>query len=801
MISVQGQLTVLSKPRFYSKLLLFLMLSASQLYGQSSIVTGKVYNAINGDPLPYATVAAEGTALGTVTDSAGRFTLGLPAGVYNIAFSYTGFADYVEQEVLTSNVRPVVLDVGMEAVTAELTAITIESEGFKRTPETPLSLRTFSYAEAQRMPGAILDLSKVIQSYPGVLPKSTFGYNIVIRGGNSSENAYFLDGIPIPSITHFNVQGASGGPNGLINLDFVRNIDLYTAAFPAARGGALSGVMEIHQRDGRSDRLGARLTLGATDVGATLEGPMGERSNYIVSGRYSFSQYLLRAIGVPVLPTYSDFQYRQRIRLDEKNELVLVAIGASDIYRLNTEAEESDALLYNIGYIPEGDQQQFTGGINYKHYLQNSYYNVIVSHTSFNNNADKFRNNSELEEDRLLRYRSGVGKQHFRVEQKIFFGENELMYGIVGERLAGEYDIFGYNVRSNGIDTADGINSLDLLSYGFFVSAGRNFFGGKLVANGGIRGDANNFNSAMGNPIDQLSPRLALSWRVNEQFSVNGSTGIYYQQPDQIIMAFADANTADELLYMRSPQVALGVEHRNADHYRVSIEGFYKQYNDYPFLLTDSIAYANAIADYVVVGNQPAASIGEGRAYGMEVYVQQKLRSNYWWMASYTYSVSEFLDKDGNYRPSVWDSRHFISLTAGKTWGKGWQVGARWRYSSGTPYTPYDTVTSSLISNWEVANRGIFDYERLNESRLPSFHVLDVRLDKRWAFAKSNLNVFLDIQNAYRSGIALLPYLTTVNDADFNPVVNAEDPSRYDLQLINSDTGRTLTTLGLVMEF
>ena len=79
--------------------------------------------------------------------------------------------------------------------------------------------------------------------------------------------------------------------------------------------------------------------------------------------------------------------------------------------------------------------------------------------------------------------------------------------------------------------------------------------------------------------------------------------------------------------------------------------------------------------------------------------------------------------------------------------------------------------------------------------------MLDLRLDKRWAFDRSNLNVFIDIQNAYRSGIALLPYLTTVNEADFNPVVNAEDPSRYDLQLINSDTGRTLTTLGVVMEF
>ena len=97
------------------------------------------------------------------------------------------------------------------------------------------------------------------------------------------------------------------------------------------------------------------------------------------------------------------------------------------------------------------------------------------------------------------------------------------------------------------------------------------------------------------------------------------------------------------------------------------------------------------------------------RAYGLEWFIQQKLKRDYWWMVSYTYSVSEFQDKNGEYRPAVWDSRHFISLTAGKTWKNGWQVGGRWRYSSGTPYTPMTLWLhpSSPTGRWPIAEYSI----------------------------------------------------------------------------------------------
>lgn len=782
-------------------LLLFFIALHSTLFAQSSLVTGYVYSQVGHEPLTGATILAQSTEYATISDSTGYFKLELPPGLYNLEIRFVGYKTYVQQEIQTSGVRPLYLEIILDSQPTELTGVVIESAGFHKTDETPLSIRSFSYAEAFRIPGATLDLSKVIQSYPGVLPRSSFGYNIVFRGGSPTENGYYLDGVKIPSITHFSVQGASGGPNGLVNLDFVKNVDIYTAAFPVSRGNALSGVMEITERDGRTDKFGARVTLGATDYGATIEGPMGKKSSYLFSARHSFSQYLLAAFNVPVLPTYTDIQFRQKIKFDSRNELAIIAIAASDKYELNTEAEESDALLYNIGYIPEGTQQQYTIGLNYKHYLPNSYYNVIISHTAFNNDADKFKDNTGLEADRLLKYRSSNRNEQIRVEQTIFISGGQIEYGVEANNADNNFDIYGFDVRPQAIDTVDTITSVNNWNLAAYINTSQRLINDRLVFSEGIRFDMNTYNNEMINPLAQFSPRIAISWRQNEHLSINASTGIYYQMPNEVVLAFADDPYQDNLKYIRSPQAALGIEYRNADNYRVSVEGFYKHYNNYPFLLLDSISYANAIGDYVIIGNQPASSESQGHAYGLEFYVQQKLKRNYWWMASYTYSVSEFKDKHGEYVASVWDSRHFISLSAGKSWKSGWQAGLRWRYSSGTPYTSYDTLASSKITNWDVANRGIFDYNTLNANRLSAFHVLDIRVDKSWTFKRWSMNVFLDIQNAYRSDIELLPYLTTVNDDNGEPLLVPGDPSRYQLQQINSDTGRMLTTFGIVADF
>ena len=170
-------------------------------------------------------------------------------------------------------------------------------------------------------------------------------------------------------------------------------------------------------------------------------------------------------------------------------------------------------------------------------------------------------------------------------------------------------------------------------------------------------------------------------------------------------------------------------------------------------------------------------------------------------MLAYTYVISEFKDKNDSYVPTAWDSRHIVSLTGGKRFKKGWELGMRWLFSGGSPYTPYDIPTSSLIANWNVNGIGVLDYNRLNSEREESFHQLNIRVDKKIFLNKFNLNFYLDIQNAYGKKTKVAPILLLQTDAAGNVMVDPNDPSRYLTKTIDNESGIVQPTIGIIIEF
>lgn len=784
-----------------------MLVFALNLWAQTAQISGKVFKANTREPLAFATVQVLNTELGAVTDEAGVFKLELPAGIYNLKVSYAGHASVVQHELPVRSAQPMYLEFELVERELPLDVVEVKASSFQRTLESPLGLQRISLHELERMPGATLDVSNFLKTLPGVSPTTAFGYNIIVRGGASNENRFYLDGIEIPTITHFTVQGTSGGPNGMLNVRMLEGAELHTGAFPASRPNALSSVLEIHQREGRKDRFGANFTLGATDWGFLLEGPMGKKSSYMLSARESFSQHLFRAIGLPVIPTYSDLQYKQVIRFDARNELTLTGIGAYDKYELNVEAEASDALLYNVGYIPEGKQWVYAGGAVYKHYLENSYYTVVLSRSYFNNQAQKFLGNTGESQDQILDYRSIVGENKLRIEQKLFRGQStEWSYGINAEQNQVETDNYSlYSFRDGSVDTFDYSGILNMVRYGAFVNFGQTWRQGKVGFSAGLRMDGSTYNSSMQNPLSQLSPRLAAHWQFADEWRLNASTGLYYQLPDYVLMTFKgdseDFTNRESLRYIRSAQAALGVEHSTAKGYQVRLEGFYKHYSNYPFLLFDSISFANSNEGFVVIGNQAADASSNGQVYGLEFQVQQKFLRSYYWGLAYTYVVSKFGNADGELVSSAWDNRHFGTLTAGKTFRGNWQLGLRWSLAGGSPYTPYDVALSSQRRVWDINQRGLPDYNQLNEARLPTYHQMDVRVDKQFAFQRWSMTIFVDVQNIYRSPVALLPYLTVQRGANQQPLVDPMNSENYLTQIIASDTGRILPFLGFLADF
>lgn len=247
-------------------------------YSQECTIKGTITDISNNNPIAYATVQILNTKIGTNSSESGDFEInGLTPGVYSLKISFLGYKELVLSEIAVSNIKAFEVFIQLEAASENLTEIVIKSSPFKTKEESPISLRSIGVTEIARSPGSNRDISKVVKALPGVTRTVSFRNDLIIRGGAPNENRFYVDEVEVPNINHFATQGSTGGPVGMINVTFLREVDFYSGAFPASKGNALSSIFDFKMRNGRSDHLGGTLTVGSSDVGITLEGPIKEK--------------------------------------------------------------------------------------------------------------------------------------------------------------------------------------------------------------------------------------------------------------------------------------------------------------------------------------------------------------------------------------------------------------------------------------------------------------------------------------------------------------------------------------------
>ncbi|SHM40667.1 Outer membrane receptor proteins, mostly Fe transport [Cyclobacterium lianum] len=798
------------------KPLLFLVL-LFLVYGvqaQDGTIQGKIINPINNEPIPFANVIIQGLDLGAVSDEEGNYSIsGIEPGLYNIKASFVGFKSKTFYEVQVGRARPVQLDFELEEDASNLEEVVVDSE-FSRSEETPLSARKLNANEIERYPGGNRDISRVIQSLPGVASTASFRNDIIIRGGAPSENKFFVDEIEVPVINHFATQGSSGGPVGILNVNLIKNVEVISGGFPANRMNSLSSFFEFQLKDGRRDRMFTQVTVGASELTLSNEGPIGENTTYIFSARRSYLQGLFRLLGLPFLPTFNDFTFKTKTRINDKTELTVLGVGAIDQFSLNFDvpdeenSEERENRLYLLDNLPISTQWNYATGLKLKRYRDNGFWTFVLSRNMLNNRAYKYAQNDESTEDNLLfDYLSQESENKFRAENSVFKDGLTFQYGV-------NYEFSRYLIENfdRQVLVDDGqelnISSVSLFnSYGGFVMASKKYLDDRLLVNGGLRIDGSDFGETAANPLNQLSPRFSTSYQIRENLFWNVNAGIYYQKPPYTVLGFqnnegAFVNQDNDVRFIRATHYISGLEWQfPAKNRKVSAELFYKKYDNYPSSVRNGIALSNLGADFGVIGNEPVRSDAEGRAYGLELLAQQRLFNDFYGIAAITLVRSEFTNPNTGYLPSSWDNQFIVSLTAGKRLPKDWEIGGRWRFLGGTPFTPYDLQASSLRSNWDLFNRGRFDFNRINAERLKSFHQLDLRIDKKYFFDNWNLNWYFDIQNAYNFQAEQQPDLVPQRDDQDQLVVDPEDPSRYLLREVPNPAGTVLPTIGLIIEF
>lgn len=797
--------------RFLLVVLLFLPVVA---FNQTGVVKGKVVQAVNGLPIELAKVQIIDQQKGTFTNENGDFELtGLAPGVYSFKAVASGFKDLVINEISVTNSRTATIEFQMEDFIQDKEEIVIVAKQFTTKSESPNSLKTLNSTEIERLPGAGRDVSKVIAALPGVASRATFRNDIIIRGGSPGENKFYLDGIEVPNINHFATQGSSGGPVGLLNVNFIREVDFYSGAFPSNRANGLSSVLSFKQKDGNPDALITNFALGSSDAALTLDGPIGKKVDFILSARRSYLQFLFAALQLPILPAYNDFQYKVNVKVNKRNKVTFIGLGAIDVFKLNQKVNESvtdtSRLEYNnyvLNNLPIQNQWNYTVGMNWQHSSKNSFQNIVLSRNMLNNSAYRYKNLIETPENLLLDYKSFEAENKFRFEHT--YTKNGWRFNT---GLAYEYARY-FNSTFNKItiqgqpETIDFNSNVYMSKFALFSQLSKALLNEKMNVSLGLRTDFSNYAKSMSNPLDQLSPSLSVSYRLTEQWAINGNIARYHQLPSYTILGYRNAagelaNKLNNVKYIRAEHFVLGTEYLTKTNSRFTLEGFYKNYSRYPFSVKDSLSLANIGSDFGVVGNEEIKSISTGRTFGAEFLYQQKLYKGFYAVLAYTFVRSEFKDKDGKFVPTSWDSRHIVSLTGGKRFKNGWEIGFRWLFSGGSPYTPVDVANSSLIQNWNINGFAFPDYNLLNTAREGNFHQLNMRVDKKFYLKKFSLNFYLDIQNVYGYKTKVAPIYLAQTDASGNFVVDPNDPTKYLLKKIDNTSGIVQPTLGIIIEF
>ncbi len=788
-------------------------------YAQNGTFIGSVKDKETQESIAGAVVSLNGTSLGTQSDTTGKFKIiNIPPGSYDISVQYVGYKAAQLFNVIASNGNANIINIELERA-SQLNEVVVKSFTYGKRTETPLSVQSLTTEEIKSNPGGNYDISRVIQALPGVGGTSggAARNDLIIRGGAPSENVYYLDGVEVPQINHFSTQGASGGAQGILNVSFIQDATLSTSSFAAKYDNALSSVLQFKQKDGNPDKLQSNIRVSSTEVATTFEGPINKKTTFLASARRSYLQYFFQLIDLPIRPNYWDFQYKITHKIDDKTTLTAIGLGAIDQFSFAVPARTTLEKEYIIRSLPTVNQWNYTVGFTLKRLIRNGYYSITASRNMFDNQLDKFEDADFGNESRRS-FKSASQE----IENKVRFEVNKFnkgwkwAYGLSGQYAKFNNDLFNV-VRKELKDSAGNIiqpqqtiaynSAIDLFKYGIFGSVSRRVARERLSLTLGVRTDMNSYTTDGNNPVNAVSPRLSASWSVNNRFNINGSIGRYAKIPVYTILGYKDSAgnfPNKDNKYILCDHYVAGVEYLPTRSLRMTVEGFYKQYANYPVSLADGISIANEGAGFGAIGNERTLATGKGRSYGIEIFAQQKLVKNLFVTASYTIFRSEFTGTNNKYILSSWDTRHLLSLIAGYKLPRSWEVGLKYRLSGGAPYTPYNYAASQV--NYLSLGQAIPDYARVNQDRLPLFNQLDLRIDKKFNFRRSSLDIYLDFQNAAFSKNVGVDYYTFKRNPDNTyattdgKAIKPDGSNGIPVLIPNAD--QTITpAIGIVFEF
>ncbi|MBL0310773.1 MAG: TonB-dependent receptor [Bacteroidetes bacterium] len=721
-------------------LLAFLLIitSFSLAFSQKGSVKGFVYDKSNGEGIAFAAVKVEGTNFGASTDDQGFFHIpNLKTGSYKLTFSFVGYESVVKEVEIVNNVS-LNLKIMMSAASKELSDVEINAEKQKRKTESRVSVISIRPADMRKMPsiGGEPDLAQYLQLLPGIISTGDQGGQVIIRGGTPIQTRFLLDGITIYNPFH------SIGMFSIYETDLIRNVDVYSGAFPSQYGGRISAVVDVTTRDGNRKKFSGKIGVSPFMAHALLEIPLikeregkSTSASLILNSKISFLDQASKA-----LYTYADKNGLPYSFYDGYGKFSL-SMGGNKLnitgFNFHDKTNFTDARYvwntFGVGgsflAVPKNSNLYFTTHASYSQYT--------INLTGANEPARS----------------STIGGFNVGMDFSYYMKNGELKYGLLVEGNKTDFEFentYGQKVTQNQ-------NTTDLSVYFNFHKYYRRFVfeaGGRFQYYGKIGGIS-------------PEPRFSMKYNVNDIIRLKLASGLYSQNflstksdrdvvnlftgflsaPDESTQD-ANGKVYDNIRNMqRSVHGVFGIELDLPKNIVVNIEPYYKYF--WHLFNINRYKQFNTDANFLVE---------RGDAYGLDISAKWQWKGLYLYG---TYSLAWTHRYDGQQEyPPHFDRRHNANLMASYAFGKkqDWEVSVRWNLGSGFPFTQTQSLYESnpfdngIGTNYTTTNGqlGIIYDTKINGGRLPYYHRLDFSARKIFNIKdKLKIEITLSVANVY----------------------------------------------------
>lgn len=665
-----------------------------------------------------------------ISDAEGRFTLETPAGTCRLRAIASGYRVYETDETLTAG------------ETLEAVYYLVEDTGGYETvvrdrrEKKEVVRRTLTRAELVKAPGTLGDPIRVIQNLPGLARAPFFSGALIVRGSSPQQTLTFIDGVDVPLLFHL-----GGGPS-IVSSEFLERIDFYPGGFGARYGRAVGGVVDVETRKGASDTVHGSAKVDFFDAGGFIEAPVSDNVSIAAAARRSYIDALLPIVltsdSLTVQPVYWDYQLRvdvggKRGEAVEGSQYSVMAFGSDDRLKVVSAADDTtrgiEVGVHTLFHRVRGTWSWRQGKLSNTFTPYAGYDLISFDIGGINFTADRWRlgarENFRIDWSKYFVLRTGVD---FLADHTV--GTAELP--ILGENQYAPFPGAEPAVGSQRITRT--FNTVDTALW-----AEADLKLGRFTLTPGVRAS---YARIVSQDRSAVEPRLWANYQLTDQTSVKGAVGLYTQLPDSSSFQAAPfGNPA--ISYERAMQTSVGFEHAFSEILSLDVTGYFNRRYD---LLINSDALTEGPDGQLTPEN--FANDGLGRSYGLEVQLKHAVTKRFFGWVSYTFNRSELKSPNEPYLPATFDQSHILTTVGSYKLGAGWEVGARFRLVSGIPKRPlaggadlYDGDRDQYFPRYGPAL----------SARQPTFHQLDLRVEKSWTFTHWTFSTYLDVQNLYNA--------------------------------------------------